>query len=175
LARPEKVAQVESLSGLLAGSEAAILVDYRSLNVAQMAALRRAVRETNAQLRVVKNTLFRRALAGTEAEPLSECVAGPVGVAFCRDDVGATAKALLEFQKTNEALQIKAAFADGRVYDAAQLVVRSTMPGRKELLGQLAYVLNAPVASLAHRLNEIITKLPRALSEVAKSREGQAA
>jgi len=168
VARPENVARVEYLREMMAKSEAAVLVDYRGLKVADMVKLRREVRGAGGELCVVKNTLFRLALQGTDAEPLTAQVVGPVGVVFCAEDVCGPAKALLTFAEAAPALKVQAAWADGRVYEGAQVKARSALPGRKELLGQLAGVLNAPIAGLACGLNGIIGRLARALSQVAE-------
>jgi large subunit ribosomal protein L10 len=171
MARPEKVAQVEKLRSLIEDSEAAILVDYTGLNVTDMGVLRRAIRDSGARLQVVKNALFRRALEGTAAEGLIEHIVGPVGVTFCPEDVGPPAKAMVEFSRGRGVPKFTAAWADDRIYDAGQVVARSSMPGRTELLGMVANVLNAPITGLARSLCEIQTKLARAIGEVAKKQE----
>jgi large subunit ribosomal protein L10 len=175
LATPEKERKIEKMRELIVGHPAAVLVEYRGLKVGEMVRLRREIRNAGGQLHVVKNTLLRRALAGSEAEDLSEHVAGPIGVVFCADDVGAPAKAAYEFATNAPALQVKAAWADGRIYVGDQVSVRSKLPSRQVLLGQLAGVLNAPIAGLATSLNGIITSLARALDQVAETRGSQAA
>lgn len=171
MARPDKVQKVDKLVALLDASEAAVIVDYSGLSVSQMVALRAEIRKVGGDLHVVKNTLFRRALQGRDSEALSEHVVGPVGVVFCAAEVGEPAKVAVEFASKTPALEVKAAWADGRVYNAAETAARSKMASRKDLIGQLASVLNAPLSGLACGLGGIITRLPRALNEVAAKNE----
>jgi large subunit ribosomal protein L10 len=170
----QKEQEVAKLRALIEGCQAAILVDYRGLNVGAMGQLRKAVRESGARVRVAKNTLLRRAIAGTPADIMADDVAGPTGVILCPDDVGGPAKAVLEFQKGHDRLAIRAAWADGRIYRGEDIATRSKLPGRQEMLGQLAGVLNAPIGGLARSMNGIIVRLARGLSEVAKKQEGAA-
>jgi large subunit ribosomal protein L10 len=121
LTKTEKTETLEQLAAALKGVDSAILFDYKGLNVPQVTELRRQVRAAKGQYRVVKNTLARRALKGTEFEPLSEFFQGATAIAFTGTDPVALAKTLTTFAKTAPQLLIKAAVVQGRKIQAAEV------------------------------------------------------
>ena len=167
LTKSEKTATLEQLATALEGVDSAILFDYKGLNVPQVTELRRQVRAAKGQYRVVKNTLARRALVGTEFEPLSEFFQGTTAIAFTGTDPVVLAKTLTTFAKTAPQLTIKAAVVQGRKIKAAEVTELAALPGKAELYAKLLFLLNAPMVQLVTVLNAA----PQALLNVLTAAE----
>jgi large subunit ribosomal protein L10 len=161
----EKKAVVAEVSGKLTDAQAAMLAEYRGLSVAQMTQLRRKAHDGKVYLRVVKNTLARRAVEGTGFECLKDQMTGPLAFAVSADPV-AVAKILSEFAKENEALKIKAGAMGGKLMTLAQIQALARLPGREQLLAQLLGTLQAPVQKFVRTLNEVPAKFVRTLAAV---------
>lgn len=161
----EKKAVVAEVSAKLAGAQAAMLAEYRGLTVAQMTALRRKAHDGKVYLRVVKNTLARRAVEGTGFECLKDQMTGPLAFAASADPV-AVAKILSEFAKENTLLKIKAGAMSGKLMSLAQITALAVLPGREQLLAQLLGTMQAPVRKFVQTLNEVPAKFVRALAAV---------
>lgn len=170
----EKKAAVAEMSGKLAQAQAIVLADYRGLGVADMTRLRSNARSQGVYLRVFKNTLARRAFAGTAFEKLSEHMFGPLAYGISEDPV-AVAKVLNEFAKSNEKFVIKAGAMPNQVMSVAEITSLAALPSRDELLARLAGTLQAPIAKFVRTLNEVPGKFARALAAVRDEREKQAA
>ncbi len=153
LTRTDKENELRQLEGAFKGTETAILLDYRGLNVPQVTELRRQVRAVRGHYRVVKNTLARRALRGTPFEPLTDFFAGTTAVAFSGEDPVALAKTLTTFAKGTPALSIKAAVVQGRRIEAGEVTELATMPGKPELYSRLLFLLQSPMQQLVSVLN----------------------
>jgi large subunit ribosomal protein L10 len=173
LTRIEKTATLEQLAAALKGVDSAILFDYKGLNVPQVTELRRRVRAAKGQYRVVKNTLARRALKGTEFEPLSEFFQGATAIAFTGTDPVALAKTLTTFAKTAPQLTIKAAVVQGRKIQAAEVTELAALPGKPELYAKLLFLLNAPMVRLVTVLNAAPQALLNVLTQ-AEKKKGEA-
>ncbi len=173
LTKTEKTATVEQLATALKGVDSAILLDYKGLNVPQVTELRRQVRAAKGQYRVVKNTLARRALKGTEFEPLSEFFQGTTAIAFTGTDPVALAKTLTTFAKTAPSLTIKAAVVQGRKIQAAEVTELAALPGKPELYAKLLFLLNAPMVRLVTVLNAAPQSLLNVLTQ-AEKKKGEA-
>ena len=161
----EKKAVVAEVSAKLSGAQAAMLAEYRGLTVAQMTALRRKAHDGKVYLRVVKNTLARRAVEGTGFECLKDQMTGPLAFAASADPV-AVAKILSEFAKENALLKIKAGAMSGKLMSLAQITALAVLPGREQLLAQLLGTMQAPVRKFVQTLNEVPAKFVRALAAV---------
>ena len=148
--KQEELAQLESD---LKGTDSAILVDYKGLNVPQVTDLRRELRKAKAAYKVVKNTLAKRAIKGTPFETLDEHFIGTTAIAYTANDPVLLAKALTTFAKTAPALQIKAAVVQGRAIKAAEVTDLAALPGKPELYAKLLFLLNAPMVQLVSVLN----------------------
>ena len=161
----EKKAVVAEVSAKLSGAQAAMLAEYRGLTVAQMTLLRRQAHDPPVYLRVVKNTLARRAVEGTGFECLKDQMTGPLAFAASADPV-AVAKILSEFAKDNVLLKIKAGAMSGKLMSLAQITALAVLPGREQLLAQLLGTMQAPIQKFVQTLNEVPTKFVRALAAV---------
>jgi large subunit ribosomal protein L10 len=151
--RAAKQEELTRLEGDLKGTESAILVDYRGLNVPQVTDLRRELRKAKATYKVVKNTIARRAVKGTPFEVLSEHFVGTTAIAYTAKDPVALAKTLTTFAKTAPSLTIKAAVVQGRAIKAAEVTELAALPGKPELYAKLLFLLNAPMVQLVSVLN----------------------
>lgn len=161
----QKKAVVAEVAEQFQGAEAAILAEYRGLSVAQMTELRGKARQSQIYLRVVKNSLTRRAIQGSKYECLSEQLSGPLAVAIAKDPV-AVAKLLAEFAKDNEMLKIRAGAMGGKLMSLDQVESLAKLPSREQLLATLVGTLQAPIAKFVRTLNEVPAKFVRTLAAV---------
>lgn len=170
LNREQKQEVVSQVAEALSGAEAAILTEYRGLTVAQMARLRAEARSNGVFLRVVKNTLTRRAIEGTQYEALGEHLTGPLAVAAASDPV-AVAKVLSRFAKDHGHLQIRVGAMQGKVLSPAEIDALAKLPTREELLARLIGTMQAPVARFVQTLNEVPARFVRTVAAVRDGRE----
>jgi len=174
LNRDEKVSVITEFGQVLAGSSVLVVAEYRGLEVGVMTELRRKARESGVHLRVLKNTLARRALAGTPYASVSDHLVGPLIYGLSADPVAA-AKVLNDFAKTNDKLVIKAGALGASVLDANGVKALATMPSREELLAKLLGTMQAPIATFVRTLNEVPSRFVRTLDAVRERKEQAAA
>jgi large subunit ribosomal protein L10 len=167
-----KKAVVEEVTNVASKAISAVVADYRGLTVNQMTQLRSQARKSGVYLRVVRNTLTKRAFKNTEFECLNDLLVGPLFIALSLDAPSDAARLLKEFSKTFDKLEIKALSVSGKVYDANQLDVVASLPTRDEAIAKLMYVMRAPVEKFVRTLAEPHAKLVRTLAAVKDKKAG---
>ncbi len=161
----DKKAIVEDISEIAHNTISLVLADYSGLSGADMTALRKKARDdyNDVEVRIIRNTLAKKAFEGTSCECLSDRLAGPHVFAFAKTEPGAAAKLFKDFAKLNPKLEIKALSVAGVAYEAKQLDMVASLPSRKEAFQQLACMLISPVTSLARLVGEPAALLARAV------------
>jgi len=147
----DKKAVVAEVSAQVANAQTIVIAEYRGIEVTDLTVLRKKARESGVYLRVLKNTLVRRAVAGTSFAGLADQMVGPLIYSVSADPVAA-AKVLNDFAKTNDKLVLKAGSYAGKVLDKAGVQALASIPSREELLSKLLYVMQAPVAGFVRGL-----------------------
>ena len=153
----DKKAIVADVGAQLAGAQTVVLAEYRGIPVEQLTKLRASARDQGVYLRVLKNTLARRAAQGTQFEPLADSMVGPLIYGISADPI-ASAKVLQSFAKTQDLLVIKAGLYNGKLLDVAGIKSLASIPSRDELLSQLLGVMLAPVSAMARVLGAVATQ-----------------
>lgn len=171
LTRAEKQQQVQWLSEKLRPAEGLFVVDFRGLTVAEVTELRRKVREAEGQYLVVKNTLAKIAVAGSDKEKAQKLFVGPSAVAFTNKDVVALAKVLAEFAKTHEKLRFRGALVEGTLLDEDGAKQVAAMPSKQELVARLLYLFQSPMRRLVVALQWPVRSLALAVKQIADSRQ----
>ena len=170
LSLEQKQAMVSEVAAKLQGAQSVIVAEYRGLNVERVTQLRSKARKSGVWLRVLKNTLARRAVKGTPFEKLSEQMVGPLMYGIWQDPVDG-AKVLSEFAKENELFVIKAGAMPNAVMSAQDIKALSQLPSREELLAKLLGTMQAPVTKLVRTMNEVPSKFVRTLAAYRDTKE----
>lgn len=151
----QKKEVVAQLAGVAASAHSLIAVEYAGTTVEQMTAMRKKARESGVFLKVVKNSLVSRAVAGTEYECVADALVGPLLYAFSTEEPGAAGRLIKEFAKDNKKLQPKIVAMGGQMYPASHVDVLASLPTREEALAMLARVLSEPAAMLARAIKAV--------------------
>ena len=170
----QKQAMVAEVAAKLAAAQAVIVAEYRGLDVGRVTQLRAKARKSGLYLRVLKNTLARRAVQGTPFEKLTDQMVGPLIYSISRDPVSG-AKVLSEFARDNEQFVIKAGAMPNAVMSVKDIKALALLPSRNELLARLLGTMQAPMAKLARTLNEVPGKFARTLAAYRDAKEKAAA
>ena len=170
LNRQDKASVVEEVSALVAKAQSIVVAEYRGLDVDAVTRLRRQARSQGVQLRVLKNTLARRAVGGTPFSGLSDKLVGPLVYGFSSDPVAA-AKVISNFARDNDKLVVKAGAMPNFVMDEKGVKSLATMPSREELLAKLMGTMQAPIGQFVRTLNEVPARLVRTLAALRDARE----
>ena len=171
LSLEQKQAMVSEVATKLQGAQSLIVAEYRGLNVERITQLRAKARTSGVWLRVLKNTLARRAVQGTPFEKLSEKMVGPLMYGISQDPV-AGAKVLSEFAKENESFVIKAGAKPNAVMSAQDIKALAQLPSREQLIATLLGTLQAPMTKLVRTLNEVPARFVRTLAAVRDAKSG---
>ena len=167
----EKQAIVAEVNETAQAALSAVMADYRGVTVDAMTQLRKSARESGVQVRVIRNTLAKRAFEGTELECMNEALTGPCIVAFAMEDPGASARLFKDFAKEQEAFEIKALSVGGKLLPAEQIDALAKLPTRDEALALLMAVMQAPVTKLVRTMNDIPGRVTRVVAAVRNQKQ----
>ena len=167
----DKQTIVSEVNEAAASALSAVLADYRGLTVAEMTELRSKARTSGIYLRVVRNTLAKRAIDGTPYECLRDALTGPTLVAFSYSEPGAAARLLRDYGKDREALNVKAISIGGDLFDSGQLDRIASLPNRDEAITMVLGLLLAPITKLARTVNEVPGRVVRTLAAVGEQKK----
>jgi len=167
----DKKAIVAEVAEVASGAFSAIAAEYAGLSVGQMTELRLKARESGVYLRVVKNTLARRALEGTDFECMNDALTGPLVLAFSQEDPGAAARVIKDFAKENAKLEVKLVSIGGKLLAAGDIERLAKMPTKDQAISLVMALMLAPVEKLARTLNEIPTKVTRVVAAVRDQKQ----
>ncbi|EDN69570.1 Ribosomal protein L10 [Beggiatoa sp. PS] len=170
----DKRAIVTIVNDIASRSHSAIVAEYRGITCVQMTQLRQQAREGGVYLRVVRNTLARRAVSNTSYECLQEMLVGPIILAFSMEDPGAAARVINKFVKTNKNLIVKGIALSGQLLPPTEIDKIAKLPTYLEAISMLMSVMSAPITQLARTLHEPHAKLVRTIAAVGDSKQEQA-
>ncbi|MGH1472710.1 MAG: 50S ribosomal protein L10 [Cellvibrionaceae bacterium] len=171
----DKKAIVAEVNETATNAMSLVIADSRGVNVTDMTALRKLARENQVSLRVVRNTLAKRAVDGTEFECVKGALVGPSIFGFSMEDPGAAARLFKDFAKENEKFEIKALSVGGKLLEAGQIDALAKLPTRDQAIASLMSVMIAPVTKLVRTFNEVPSKVTRVVSAVADKKRDEAA
>jgi len=171
LSYTEKQAVVAEVADVAGSALSAVAAEYRGLSVSQLTDLRAKARQSGVYVRVVKNSLAKLAVKGTEFECMNDRLSGPLMLAFSQEDPGAAARLFRDFAKDNDKLVITVGAVGGETIDASDIGKLANLPTRDEALSLLMSVIQAPVTKLARTLKEVPSKFVRTVEAVRLSKE----
>ena len=174
LTKEQKEAIVAEVAIVARSAHSAIAAEYRGLTVEQMTKLRFDARKAGVYLRVVKNTLARRALTDTGYACMSESLKGPLVLAFSKEEPGSAARVMRDFAKDNDKLVVKVIALNDKLLTPGDLMALATMPTREEALSQLMAVMKAPIEKLARTIKAPADKLVRTIAAVRDQKQAAA-
>ena len=170
LSLAQKKAVVEEVAEIARSAHSAVAAEYRGLTVTEMTTLRESAKRSGVYLRVVRNTLARRAVEGTDFECIQDRLAGPLVLAFSRDEPGAAARIMRDYAKSNDKLVVSFVAFDGKAMDAPAIDELASLPTREEALARLMSVLLAPATKLARTIAEPHAGLARVVDAMRAGR-----
>ena len=167
----EKKTIVTEVAEVAAVAHSAVAAEYRGLTVGEMTELRNEARSGGVYLRVVKNTLARRAMKGTDFECMNDALTGPLIIAFSQEDPGGAARVVEKFAKVNKKLVVKLVSLGGKLLEPSDIKAVASLPTKDQAISQLMSVMQAPVQKLVQTMNEVPTKLVRVVAAVKDQKE----
>jgi len=168
--KQDKQRIVEDLHAAWSESTAGVVAQYRGLTVSEMGDLRRRLNQADVSLQVVKNTLARRAAEGTDFKAAEELFTGPVAIAYGADPVG-MAKAISDFSKAHEALEVKGGILDGKLVDIHGIKALASLPSREVLLAKMLGSMQSPISGFVRTLAEVPASFVRTLAAIRDQKE----
>ena len=165
------VAEVNETAGQ---ALSAVIADYRGLTVEEITDVRKKARESGVYLKVIRNTLARRAVEGTDFECMTDAFVGPTMLAFSQEEPGSAARLLKDCAKEYEALEVKALSIGGQLLDASEIDKVAKLPTKDEAIATLMSVMQAPVVKLVRTFNEVPTKVTRVVAAVRDQKQAEA-
>lgn len=171
--RKSKEALREVAEGRFGKAGAAVVAEYRGLTVASLTELRKELRKVNAEFRIVKNRVAKKAVLGKaeSAKELADSLKGPVGIAFLYGDAAAGAKALTEFEKNNELFKITAGVMDAKKLSAKDVKAIASLPSKEVLLGQIVGLLVSPHRGLLGVVNAVPRSLVQVINQIKEKKQ----
>lgn len=154
----EKQKQVEAIAEKISGAITGVIVDYKGISVTDDTVLRKELRENNIDYFVVKNTILRRAITGTDLEELQSVLEGTTAIALSNEDYTAAARILNKYAEGHENFNIKGGFLDGKVVDIATIKALADLPTKEVLLATVLSAFQAPIAAFARAVQAIVDK-----------------
>lgn len=167
----QKKAIVSEVAEVADKAFSAIAAEYRGLSVDEMTDLRAQARNAGVYLRVVKNSLARRAFEGTEFECMSEGLTGPLVLAFSQEDPGSAARVINDFAKDHEKLEVKLVSIGGQLLEPGEIKTLAKLPTYDQAISMLMAVMKAPVEKLARTMNEVPGKLVRTVAAIKDAKQ----
>jgi large subunit ribosomal protein L10 len=167
----DKVAVVAEVAAVAARAHSAVAAEYRGLSVSHLTELRKTSRESGVYLKVVKNTLARKAVEGTQFACMQDGLIGPLILAFSLEDPGAAARVLSDFTKQNDKLVVKLVAVGGKQYGPSELDRLAKLPNREQALAMLMGVMKAPIEKFVRTLAEPHAKLARTVAAIRDQKE----
>ena len=171
LSLEQKKAVVSEVAEIAAGAHSVVAAEYSGMTVEEMTELRVKARDGGVYLRVVKNTLAKRAVEGTEFECMQDALSGPLLLAFSREEPGAAARLVKDFSKEHDSLVTKLVAFGGEMLDASDLDRLARMPTRDQAISLLMPVMKAPTEKLVRTLNEVPGKLVRTVAAIRDQKQ----
>lgn len=170
--KEKKISTVNEMRELLEQSNLMVVSDYRGLNVEKISALRRSCRKSGANLRVIKNTLARKAVSGTSFAEAEALLDGPTAVTIGKGDPVGIIKVLTAFSKENESFKIRGGVVDGNRYSSEQLFRVATLPSRDAMLAKLVGSLSSPLSRMVGSLGSPLRNLLGVLQAYNRAKGG---
>lgn len=170
MARPEKEAAVKEIADKLTSSKSVVVTDYMGLDVAAITELRKNLRESGVEYKVVKNTLARIAAKNAEVEEINELFVGPTAIAFGMDDAVSPAKVLVDFAKDHKELEIKGGALEGEIINEDKVKSLAEIPPREQLLAQVLAGMQAPISGLVNVLQGNLRGLVQVLNQIKEEK-----
>jgi large subunit ribosomal protein L10 len=170
----DKKTIVSEVAGVAKQAVSLIAAEYSGLTVAQLTGLRRSAREAGVYIRVVRNTLAKRALEGTQFACMQQELVGPLVLAFSKEHPGAAARLIKEFARDNEKLKVRALAIEGQLLPPEGLNKLASLPTRDEAIAQLMFVMKAPITQLVRTMAEPHAKLVRTIAAIRDAKQSAA-
>ena len=171
LTRESKQEIINQINERFKANPSIFVLEYKGLTVKELENVRSDLRKTNSELKIVKNTLLKKAAEDTDADQLNELFVGSTAIAFCDKDSAATAKVFVKSAKDNELLNIKGALLEGKLVTVDEIEAISKLPSREELIAQFIGLLSSPMSNLLYSLQNMQTKLLYALEAVKEKKD----